>query len=197
MDSRVRIIVFCGVLILFIIPLLIIAGSETSWSLYTLLRIAGVWGFISLSFGALLNMNKNAVRSQFGKPFLTIHHIFAISGLILITLHPVLYAYLAMDPGVFIPDTSSLYDFLATGGRIAFILIYLAFCAGIFRMALKSRWRFIHGLVYPALILAVVHANLIGQTMVSPVVSVIINGLALLVGITFVMVRIRRIRRKR
>lgn len=192
MHNQRRLLLLFGILVLYVLPLLVIAGQETSWSLYTILRIAGVWGFISLSLGALLNLKKGAVKSQFGRPFLKIHHYFAISGLILITVHPVLYAYLALDPGVFIPDFSSVYSLFATGGRIAFILLYLAFCAGLARMALKNRWRYIHALVYPALIIAAVHANLIGQTMTHPIISLIINGLVLLVCGMFVYVRVSK-----
>ncbi|MCA1916589.1 ferric reductase-like transmembrane domain-containing protein [Methanospirillum hungatei] len=192
MHFQRRFLLLLGILVLYGIPLLVIAGQETSWSFYTLLRIAGIWGFISLSLGALLNLKKGVVKSQFGRPFIRIHHYFAISGLILVTIHPVLYAYLALDPGVFIPDFSSLHAFFATGGRTALILLYLAFCAGLVRMALKNRWRYIHILVYPALIIAAVHANLIGQTMTHPLIYLIINGLVLSVCCTFVYIRVHK-----
>lgn len=148
---------------------------------YTLFRILGLLGFLSLSGAVIMNLFKPDLQRILGKPFLPVHHTFAITGLILITLHPVLYAILTSDLTVFIPDTSSVYLFFASGGRVAIILMYVAFLAALFRSALSSRWKPIHRLVYPALIIAVIHANMMGATFQNPLIFLIYNGLALMI----------------
>lgn len=183
------------VLILFLIPVFIVISDEISVNLYTLLRISALTGFIFLALAAVLNLNKKIVKRLLGKPFLKVHHYFAFTGLILITLHPVIYAFLAQSYGVFIPVFSSLYEFLEYGGRVSFILIYIAFIAGLLRSALKRRWKRIHILMYPALIIAAFHANFIGQTMQSAAVVTIINGLTLLVVATLLMSALRYIKK--
>lgn len=186
-----HLLVYTGICILFLIPLFIISGQETSWSLYTLLRIAALWGFISLSIGITLNLLKRKVKSHLGKPFLKIHHYFVIAGLVFVTMHPVLFAYIAHDFRVFIPDISSWDSFFATGGRTAILLFYAAFLAGLFRMTIKKQWKYIHMLVYPAIIIAAIHAILMGQSMTSPVIFFLIICLTIFVCITFVYVRIK------
>lgn len=182
------------VLFLFLIPVFIVISDEISINLYTLLRISALTGFISLALAAVLNLNKKMVKRLLGKPFLKVHHYFAFTGLILITLHPILYAVLAQSLSVFIPVFSSAHEFLEYGGRVSFILIYIAFIAGLLRSALKRRWKLIHILMYPALIIAAFHANFIGQTMQSAPVVAIINGLTLLVVATLFMSAFRYIR---
>lgn len=191
-----HLLVYIGLLVLFFVPVIIVSGQEITWSPYTVLRIAGLLGFISLSLGAILNLMKKQINNFFGKPFLKIHHYFAITGLVLITIHPALYVLLAQDLRVLVPDISSLYSFFSMGGRVAILFFYGAFLAGIFRMALTHRWRYIHLLVYPAIIIAAIHANLIGQTMTNLVVLLLINGLTGIVCITFVYTRLRRMKKK-
>ncbi len=185
--QRYSIVLVTGIVMLYAVPVFII-GQEP-WSLYSMMRGAGICGLISLSLGVLLNLNKRAVKSVFKRPFLRVHHTFVIIGLFLISLHPLLYAYLTGYLGVFIPDITSLYTFFATGGRSALLLIYLAFFAGLVRMMIRKQWRYIHALAYPGLLLATVHATLIGQTLKHPLVSVIVYGLFFMVCISGVAVR--------
>ncbi|NLW75727.1 MAG: hypothetical protein GXY18_04780, partial [Methanomicrobiales archaeon] len=82
-------------------------------------------------------------------------------------------------------------SFFATGGRTAILLFYAAFLAGLFRMTIKKQWKYIHMLVYPAIIIAAIHAILMGQSMTSPVIFFLIICLTIFVCITFVYVRIK------
>ena len=74
-----HLLVYIGLLVLFFVPVIIVSGQEITWSPYTVLRIAGLLGFISLSLGAILNLMKKQINNFFGKPFLKIHHYFARS----------------------------------------------------------------------------------------------------------------------
>jgi DMSO/TMAO reductase YedYZ heme-binding membrane subunit len=68
-------------------------------------------------------------------------------------------------PVVFIPTFQIWIDFWANGGRIAFILLYIAVIEGLLRTQWKP-WRYPHGLMYAVLLLAIIHANLIGTDFV-------------------------------
>lgn len=159
--------------------------------LYACLRIAGLLGFISLSCAVIMNLFKPNLQKILGHPFLPVHHLFAGSGLILITLHPFLYIVLTSDLSGVIPDTSSIYFFFVNGGRVAIIFLYIAFLAGMLRSSFYSRWKPIHRLVYPALFLAIIHANLNGSTFHNPFIWILCNGLAVTIFITW-MVKVSR-----
>jgi len=159
---------------------------------YTALRLAALLGYLSLSLAVIMNLFKPDLQRLIGWPFLPVHHTFAVLGLVLITIHPVLFFILTADPSVFIPDTTSISSFFASGGRVAIILIYGAFLAALFRSALASWWRKIHMLVYPALIIAVIHANIMGATFQNAGIWLLYNGLAGAILITGIMKGIRR-----
>ncbi|MDD1730152.1 MAG: hypothetical protein LUQ50_13920 [Methanospirillum sp.] len=140
-----------------------------------------------------MNLLKKEIKSAFGYAFITIHHIFVLTGLVLITIHPLVLALSFNDLSVFIPNISSVYIFLANGGKIAIILIYLGFFAAIFRSALKKRWVQIHRIIYLALMFGIIHANLSGEDLFDPVIRIMLNGIAGIVLITgIVKMRNRR-----
>jgi len=169
-------------IILLISPYLLVAGiimsTHPSDLLYTGIRVCGLFGFLSLSLGVIMNLLKKGIKTTLGRPFITLHHLFTVSGLVLITVHPVLFALSIKDFSVFIPDTSSALSFLTNGGRVAIILIYIGFLAALFRSVLKGRWVQIHRVMYLALILGVIHANLLGQDLIDPVIRVLYNAFA-------------------
>ena len=153
---------------------------------YTGIRFCGLFGFVSLSLGVIMNLLKREIKTSFGQPFMRIHHIFVLSGLVLITVHPVLLAISIRDFSVFLPETSSVSVFLTNGGRVAIILIYIGFLAAIFRSILKGRWIQIHRIMYLALVLGFVHANLLGQDLSNPIIrilSIVMVGTIIITGI--------------
>ena len=162
---------------------------------YTALRLAALLGYLSLSGAVIMNLFKPEIKKILGRPFLPIHHAFAITGLIPITIHPILFAILTSDLSVFFPDTSSLYFFFATGGRVAIILIYVVLLAGLFRLTLKSYWKLIHRLIYPVMIIAIIHANIMGATFQNAGIWALYNGLAIGILLTGIM-RFNQRRRK-
>jgi hypothetical protein len=186
--QRYSIVLVTGIVMLYAVPVFII-GQEP-WSLYSMMRGAGICGLISLSLGVLLNLNKRAVKSVFKRPFLRVHHTFVIIGLFLISLHPLLYAYLTGYLGVFIPDITSLYTFFETGGLSALLLIYLAFFEGLVRMMIRKHSGDISmpGISWIASCHSTCNAHW-SDTQTPPLVSVIVYGLFFMVCISGVAVR--------
>lgn len=160
--------------------------------LSTMIRLAALLGLLSLSIAAIMTPFLPDIYRLFGRPFLKVHHLFAAAGLIFATIHPVLFAIALIDITVFIPLFGSLYDFLATGGRVALIALWLAFLAVSFRAAIPKYWRPVHALMYLVILLAVVHGNLIGTDFTSPFIMVLFNSLAVLAIGAFIAKRVQR-----
>jgi DMSO/TMAO reductase YedYZ heme-binding membrane subunit len=131
-----------------------------------LVRLFALYGFFMLSMAAVMTPFLKQIVKVFGKPFLKIHHAFALFGLSFITLHPILLAIITKNLTVFIPSFASWETFWRLGGRPALIVIYIAFFAAIFRLKIKNYWRPIHGLMYLGLLFGIVHANMIGTNLI-------------------------------
>lgn len=127
-----------------------------------IIRFGAIFGFTSMFIATMMTPFVVQLYKIFGKPFVKIHHIYSIMGLILITLHPVAFAISVVDITVFIPDFSSWYGFWSLGGRLALILIYIAVLGALLRKKITKYWRIIHIFNYIALFLAYVHGVLIG-----------------------------------
>lgn len=178
----------------YILVFAVIMNTHPSDLLNTGLRFCGLFGFLSLSLGAIMNLLKKEIKVILGQPFINVHHIFVLTGLVLITIHPVLFALSIRDFSVFIPDTSSILSFLTNGGRVAIILIYVGFLAAVFRSALKGRWVQIHRIVYLALILGIIHANLLGEDLPEPIIRIVYNAIAGVVILTGIIKMRKRYR---
>jgi DMSO/TMAO reductase YedYZ heme-binding membrane subunit len=129
----------------------------------------------------------------FGRPFITLHHIVSITGLALMTLHPLGAAYEQLSLAVFLPRFDTLRLFLVLGGRPAWYLIILAVLAALLRQIIGKGWRWVHGLNYVAFMLITVHANLIGTDFQN--LGPRIGSIVMAVVVTGVFVR-RRIPRQ-
>ncbi len=197
MDLRLRRTLFLLILLapyVIVSGIVISTGSEEPAGL--LIRLCGLCGFIALSTGAILTILRDEIRTTLGQPFIRVHHIFVLAGLLLITLHPVLIALRFQNAAIFIPTFSSVTAFFQNGGRVAILLIYTGFLAAVFQAALKGRWLTIHRIMYPALILGIIHANFVGQDLENPVIRWLCNLMAILVIATGVMKAVQRYRRK-
>jgi len=142
-------------------------------------------------------VSSNYMREMFmtfGRPFIRIHHILSVAGLVLVTLHPLGVALRSGQLGVFVPDVSSLGGFLRLGGRPAWYLIGVGALAGLLRTRYRKRWRTIHFLNYVAFLLATIHGVMIGTDLQSPITSGIAILLAVLVVAVFAQKRIQRYR---
>ena len=156
---RVLIPAAVGLLALLILYTLYRTPGPLGWSLA---RAAALFGYGMLFLVIVSTEYMREMRKLFGRPFLTVHHILAVTSLALIIIHPIAVALASRDVTVFVPQFTSLRTFFALGGRVALYLIFIAVFAALLRARIKSVWRFIHWLNYVAFALAFVHSWLLG-----------------------------------
>ena len=160
-----------------------------------LVRGAAALGYFAI-FSAIIS--SNYVRQLvhfFGRPFVQIHHILSVTGLVMVTLHPLGAAWLNMSLRVWLPRLDSWLTFLQWGGPPAWYLIAIASSASVLRKAIGQNWRVLHLLNYVAFFLGTVHAILIGTDFQHPIVRAVSVALALAVLATLIRKRFQRRRR--
>lgn len=170
-------------------------GTVLDWGI----RAAAMLGYLAVFLTAVTSAYMRELFQLLGRPFIRVHHVYSVAGLVLITLHPLGVAIRSSDLLVFLPDFSSLYQFFSLGGRAAWYLIGIASLAAVFRTTIGQRWRMIHYVNYVAFFLATVHAILIGTDFLSPVPKAIPVAMALAMVGVLVRKRIQRrnVRRRR
>src|SRR5665647_563461 len=191
---------FYVVVILFAFAISLIAlDIDDSNAMNVSIRLLALNGYVALSIAAVLTPFIKEVTLFFKKSFIKVHHYFAAAGLLLITLHPISVAILSMNPGILLPNFASLYSFFFYGGSIALIAIYIAFGSVLLRRKVVAYWRYFHALMYVALFLGVVHANLWGFDFENGFIVVIYDGLFAAAIAAFVLKRWQfyRIKQKR
>lgn len=190
--TRTGWLVITVIFVLFAIPLAVVAANPSISPLTTGIRIAGLTGFVALAGAMIMTPFLPEIYRNFGRPFLRIHHLFAVAGIILVTLHPVLLAIRLMTVAVFLPVFGSLYEFFALGGRLALILMYGAL-AGIFlRASIPAWWRGLHALMWVVLVLALLHGMLIGTDLREPIIGALFTTLTIAALGAFFAKRIQR-----
>jgi len=184
---------FLGIIavLLFISGAVVVKNPSPAY-LTSLIRFAGLAGFVLLAIAAIMTPWSREIYRNFGTSFVTFHHMFAISGLILITLHPVFLAVRLMNSSVFLPRLWPFYDFLIFAGRPSLILIYIAVAGILLRRFIPGYWRALHALIWVALILGIIHADLIGTDMENPVIFMLFNSLAIIAVGAFVVKKLKR-----
>lgn len=165
-----------------------VAGRPIDWAI----RSAALLGYQLVFLSIISSAYVVPLVRLFGRPFIKLHHLVAVTGLVLITLHPIGVAYDVGSAGVFVPDVSSVRAFLALGGRPAWYLIAIAALVAFLRRPIGPAWRVIHPLSYLAFILATVHANLIGTNMQPAVPRILSVLMSLAVVAVFVRRRVPR-----
>jgi DMSO/TMAO reductase YedYZ heme-binding membrane subunit len=154
---------FFGAVAFLALAVSIVALSvEVGDPLVLALRLLALNGFIALSVAAIMTPFLKEITIFLRKPFMRVHHYFAATGLILVTLHPILVAILTLNPAILLPNLGSVELFFVYGGSVALIAIYVAFGAVLLRRKMIAHWRYFHMLMYLALFFAVVHGNLLG-----------------------------------
>ena len=166
-----------GVLLLYI--LVTILGFFTAYSdpLSFAIRLCALYGFISLAIATMMTPFLREITQAFGRPFIRIHHLFAIFGLVFATLHPIFFAILRMDLAVFIPRFDSWIIFWELAGRPALYIIYIATAIALLRSMIPKYWRYFHALMYLVLIFVIIHGNLIGTDFQNLGILIIMNVL--------------------
>jgi hypothetical protein len=167
-------------------------GQETA--LKWVVRGAALLGYQYVFLSIISSAFMRPLIKFFGRSFVNIHHVLTITGLVLITLHPLSAAIDSASLAVFVPRFASWRLFLSLGGRPAWYLIGLAALAAAFRKPIGKQWRLIHYLNYAAFWLASIHASLIGTTFVGTgpryiVLKVVIGILAAATVATLVQKR--------
>lgn len=155
------------------------------------IRLFALNGFIALSIATIMTAFLKEITLFFKNSFTRIHHYFAATSLVLITLHPVALAIQMLNPAVFLPNMSSFYLFMFYGGRQALIIIYIALVAVLVRRKITAYWRPFHALMYVALFFGIVHANLSGHDFGNIIILVVFNGLFAATLIAFALKRLQ------
>lgn len=158
-----------------------------------LMRLCGLYGYLGISISTMMTPFLKEISHTFGRTFVEVHHVTAAVGIGFITAHPFFDAIYNADPTTFVPVLDSWDDFWTNGGRVALLLIYVAFIAVLLRTKYTKYWRPIHALMYVVLFFGIIHANLIQSDFVqSPVLLAIYNGFFGAVMLTFVLKRWQR-----
>jgi len=168
-------------------------GTPLNW----VIRIAALAGYLAIFLAIISSAYMREMLRFFGRPFIKVHHILSVSGLILITLHPVMVAVDSLSLGVFAPRFDSWRIFLQLGGRPAWYLLVIASTTALLRKKIGRNWRTIHTLNYVAFWLGSVHAILIGTSFQSAVVRAVPVVLSLIIIAVFVQKRLQASRRRR
>jgi len=156
-------------------------GSPLNW----LIRGAALMGYMAIFLSAVSSAYMRQVYHTFGRPFIKVHHTLSVTGLVLVTLHPLGAAIDAASPSVFLPRFDSWVTFLELGGRPAWYLIAVASLVAVLRKTIGPNWRVIHFLNYVAFLLATVHAIMIGTDLKYSIVKVVAVALALAIVVIF------------
>ena len=166
-------------------------GSPINW----ITRGAALLGYLAIFLAIVSSAYLRQLVRFFGRPFVQVHHILSVTGLILITLHPLSVAWSSMSLGVLLPRFDSWRVFLQLGGRPAWYLIAAAALAAALRSVIGQRWRAIHLLNYAAFLLGTVHAILIGTDFQQPVIKAVAIIMAIVVVATLIQKQLQRGRR--
>jgi len=189
-------LILAGIVSLIVVGILIALrpfGGPLDWGI----RATALLGYLAIFVAVVSSAYMRELFQLLGRPFIRVHHILSVTGLILVTLHPLAVALRSSRLSVFIPDVSSWDAFLRLGGRPAWYLLGIAVLAAVLRTRFKQSWRTVHYMNYVAFLLATVHAILIGTDFISPVMKVLAAAMALFAVGVFVRKRLRRRRLKR
>ena len=162
-------------------------GTPLNW--FT--RGAALLGYLAIFLSIISSSTMRQLVRFFGRPFVRVHHILSVTGLILITLHPLGVAWSSASLRVFLPRFGSWLAFLQWGGPPAWYLIHIGSLAAVRRQSISRNWRTVHLLNYAAFLLGTIHATLIGTDFQSTVAKAVAVALAIVVVALFIQKRFR------
>lgn len=158
-----------------------------------LVRGTAILGYLCVFTATVSSSFIRELVRLLGRKFVTIHHIVAYTGLLLITLHPLAVALSWSTTSVLVPKLDSVMYFLQWGGPPALYLLYVGSVVASFRSRIDV-WRTVHWLNSLAFVLATFHAILLGTDTQFVVVKAIVALMGTVVVVLFV--RKRRAARK-
>ena len=162
-------------------------GTPLHW----VIRGASLLGYLSIFLSIVSSAYMRELIRISGHPFIRVHHILSITGLILITLHPLAVAWEYASLHILLPTFDSWALFFQFGGQVVWPLIAIASLAAALRKAIGRNWRIAHYLNYVAFWLATVHAILIGTDFQYSLVKAISVVMSLATVAIFVQRRLR------
>ena len=162
-------------------------GTPLNW--FT--RGAALLGYLAIFLSIISSSTMRQLVRFFGRPFIRIHHILSVTGLILITLHPLGVAWSSASLRVFLPRFGSWLAFLQWGGPPAWYLIHIGSLTAAQRRSIGRNWRTVHLLNYVAFLLGTIHAILIGTDFQSTVAKAVAVALAIVIVAIFIQKRFR------
>jgi DMSO/TMAO reductase YedYZ heme-binding membrane subunit len=164
--------------------------------LYWLVRGAAMVGYVAVFLAILSSAYMRELYRMLGRPFLWGHHVLSISGLVLLTLHPVVLAIALTNISVFVPRFDSWTIFFQLAGRPALYVMWAAVVGALLRKSWREGWRLLHQLNYVAFLLGTVHGILIGTDFGRPMLRLLPVAMALVVGFVFIRKRVTQKRRR-
>ena len=177
-----------GGLALVALVALVVATQPRPAPIYWLIRGAALLGYLTIFVSILSSVYLVPLVRFFGRPFVKVHHVASITGLVAMLVHPLSIAWNSGTLSVFVPRFDSLRVFLTLAGRVVWPLVAIAALAAWLRKPLGKNWRTIHYLNYLAFWLVTAHAILIGSNFQSWVM----RGLAIVLALITVAVLVQK-----
>lgn len=161
-------------------------GTLLRW----IVRDLALLGYIAVFLAIVSSSYKRTVMKIFGRSFIDAHHLLSVTGVVLLTLHPLGVALEFASAAVFLPVFYPVEDLLRHGGRIAWYILLVGTLTAVWRKKVGRRWRTIHDFNYLAFVFGTIHANLLGATFELWPVRIVSMAMVLVVAILFVRQRI-------
>lgn len=179
---------FLGGLALLALVVLMVALQPRPAPIYWLIRSAALIGYLTIFLSILSSVYLIPLVRFFGRPFIKVHHVASITGLVAMLVHPIAIAWDSASLDVFVPRFDSLRVFLTLAGRVVWPLVGIAALAAWLRKPIGKNWRAIHYLNYLAFWLVTAHAILIGSSFQGWAM----RGLAIVLALITVAVLVKR-----
>jgi len=186
--KRTILLAIAGLLYLaVVIPFL---GNPKPDIYHTFARLFALLGIVTLYLAVMSSALGRWISAAFGRSARTVHHWLSISGIVLISLHPVTLFIEHFNFDIFLPRFDSLEVFLEQAGRPALILIYVALAAVLLRKSIPRYWRAFHILVYIALIFGIIHGLLIGADLQGTAMAILFEAMGISLIAVFIYKRL-------
>ncbi len=184
-------LVLVGLVALILVSLLIALrpfGRPLNW----VIRGCGLLGYVAVFLSIISSAYMRQIVRNLGYPFVQVHHILSVTGLALLTLHPLAAAWSFASSRVLLPRFESLRTFLQWGGPPAWYLIGLAMLTAVLRKTFRDTWRAVHLLNYLAFFLATTHAIALGTDFQPSIMKALPLAMSLVVVAVFIQKRLHR-----
>ena len=151
-----------------------------------LIRLTALLGAVFILTAAVTSAFSVRISHRIKKPFTRIHHPFAIIGITLIIIHPLLVAWQLKSARILVPNFTSWSSFWSLAGCPALVLLALAILAALLMRRIPRFWRWGHWLIFPFMLMAGIHGLRTGQDLGNPFIFTFLGiGLFAALGVFF------------